>query len=141
VVSSLGNPGDYIGEMSTLLKVPRTATIVAVVESQVLRIPADKVLDFMQHSPQLGLKLATILAQRLKGMNDNYVKLKEKVAGIQNGFLDNLEAFLKAMEQKIADNPQAIDSRVSKWFLSTFSKVRKQLKLPDLKSSQDSDCY
>jgi CRP-like cAMP-binding protein len=137
VVSQITNPGDYIGEMSSLLKVPRTATIIADGETEVLRIPADKVLEFFQHSPQLGLKLATILAQRLKTMDENYVKLKDQAISQQKGFVANMESFLQAIESKIAETPNKISPALAKWFLTTFAKVRKQLKIPEFKAPKE----
>lgn len=87
-------PDTYLGEMSTLLGVPRTATVVAVRETRLVRVPEHKVVDFIAHSPALGLKLARVLARRLQEMNDKYEALARpaEVSGGSEGLKRLLEA-------------------------------------------------
>ena len=73
-------PDTYLGEMSTLLGSPRTATLIATTDCLMICIPKNKVLDFLKHSPELGLKLARILALRLRQMNGKYERLLKKMA-------------------------------------------------------------
>lgn len=78
-IAKLTEPDTYLGEMSTLLGAPRTATAVAAIEVLAVCIPQTKVLDFFEFSPNLGMKLARMLAQRLQQMNDKYQSLLEEV--------------------------------------------------------------
>lgn len=68
-IACINKPDTYFGEMSTLLGLPRTATVMAAEDSVIIKIPADKVIDFFNHSPALALKLSQILALRLHEMN------------------------------------------------------------------------
>ncbi|MFH0911453.1 MAG: Crp/Fnr family transcriptional regulator [Planctomycetota bacterium] len=70
VIATVREKDTYLGEMSTLLGVPRTATVVAAEDAALLCVPEERVVDFFTHSPALGLKLAKILAQRLQDMNE-----------------------------------------------------------------------
>jgi len=65
----------YLGEMSTLLGTPRTATLIAASDCRMICVPENKVTDFFAHSPALGIKLAKVLAQRLQEMNIKYERM------------------------------------------------------------------
>jgi len=75
VIAVVSESDTYLGEMSTLLGTPRTATIVARTDCKVIRVPENKVSDFFAHSPALGIKLAKVLAQRLQEMNIKYERM------------------------------------------------------------------
>lgn len=75
--SSISDPDTYLGEMSMLLGLPRTATLVATRDCRMIRVPENKVTDFFAYSPALGMKLAKILATRLHQMNVKYERLLE----------------------------------------------------------------
>jgi len=64
-VAVIDEPGSYFGEMSVLLGVPRTATVVAAEESRLLVVPHDHVADFFGETPHLALRIARGLAERL----------------------------------------------------------------------------
>ncbi|MBN1256497.1 MAG: Crp/Fnr family transcriptional regulator [Planctomycetes bacterium] len=68
-IACIDKADTYFGEMSTLLGLPRTATVIAAEDSTLIKIPADKVIEFFNHSPSLALKLSQILALRLHEMN------------------------------------------------------------------------
>jgi len=78
-IAKVNEPDTYLGEMSTLLGSVRTATAVAHTAVKAICVPQAKVLDFFEHSPTLGMKLARVLAQRLQQMNDKYQKMLEDV--------------------------------------------------------------
>ncbi|UCD57188.1 MAG: cyclic nucleotide-binding domain-containing protein [Candidatus Hydrogenedentota bacterium] len=71
--------GSYLGELSTLLGIPRTATVKTLSSCEFIAVKGDKVIDFFASSPPLGLKLARMLADRLAKMNEENVKLEEKI--------------------------------------------------------------
>ena len=74
-IGTVDTPDTYLGEMSTLLGSLRTATMIAATDCNMIRVPENKVLDFFQFSPSLGMKLAKTLAQRLREMNSKYERL------------------------------------------------------------------
>lgn len=64
-VASLGRRGDLMGEMAILTGTPRSATLRAELESSVLEIPSDGFRQMLDRVPELGLRLAQMLSQRL----------------------------------------------------------------------------
>ena len=71
--------GSYLGELSTLLGIPRSATVRTMTACNFIVVNDDKVMDFFGSSPLLGLKLARMLADRLVKMNIGHVKLEQKI--------------------------------------------------------------
>ena len=66
-VGELAGRGIYFGEMSYLLGEERTASIIAQGDVKVLRFRGDMLPQMILKQPQLGLKLLTAVADRLKG--------------------------------------------------------------------------
>jgi CRP-like cAMP-binding protein len=98
--------GSYLGELSTLLEIPRTATVRTLSHCKFVVVNADKVMDFFASSPPLGFKLARILADRLAKMNIGYVKLEEKA--------DRLANRLKEAEDKVSKRDRQIEQFVAR---------------------------
>ncbi len=70
--------GTIIGEMSVILKTPRTATIRAVENSTLLVLKSD--LDLLiKCNPDVVKKIIRSLAERLKDITEEYYQLSEKV--------------------------------------------------------------
>lgn len=63
-VATLG-PGDFVGEMALLSKAPRNATVTAATPLDVLVITDRAFLDLLDKMPDLWLKVARALADRL----------------------------------------------------------------------------
>ncbi len=63
-VATLG-PGTFVGEMALLSKVPRTATVTAVSDVDVLVITDRAFLELLNRMPDLWLKVARALAERV----------------------------------------------------------------------------
>ena len=72
--------GSYLGELSTLLGIPRSATVKTMTACSFIVVDDTKVMDFFGSSPALGLKLARMLADRLVKMNVGHVKLEQKIS-------------------------------------------------------------
>lgn len=75
----IGTKGSYFGEMAKLLDMPRTATVRALAPCKLLVIQEDVVEEFLSHSPNLGFKLAKILAGRLKETTNDLVEMSQLV--------------------------------------------------------------
>ncbi len=63
-VATLG-AGDFVGEMALLSKVPRSATVTALTPVDVLVITDRAFLDLLDRMPELWLKVARALAERV----------------------------------------------------------------------------
>jgi CRP-like cAMP-binding protein len=92
--------GSYLGELSTLLGVPRTATVKTMSRCEFIVVKGENVNDFFDCSPALGLKLAKILADRLAKMNVGYVKLEQRADALSAKLRDASEK-LKMRDQQI----------------------------------------
>ena len=58
-------PGEHFGEMSLISGQPRSADVVAIVDSTLLEIPEDGFIAVSERDPAIGLKLYKSLASRL----------------------------------------------------------------------------
>lgn len=63
-IATLG-PGSFVGEMALLSKIPRTATVTAVTDLDVLVITDRAFLELLNRMPDLWLKVARALAERV----------------------------------------------------------------------------
>ncbi|MHC4870482.1 MAG: Crp/Fnr family transcriptional regulator [Planctomycetota bacterium] len=90
VIAVVKEKDTYLGEMSTLLGLPRTATVAAAEEALLVKIPEEKVSDFFNHSPALALKLSKILATRLHEMNEKHQRLLKTIGTPE---YDSIELF------------------------------------------------
>jgi CRP-like cAMP-binding protein len=83
LVSIVGERGSCVGEMSLLLGVPVTATVVAAEPSVVAVIEDAPAL--LGRDPTLATALAQLLARRLQSMTTYLVDLKQQYAGHEGG--------------------------------------------------------
>ncbi|MDJ0931320.1 Crp/Fnr family transcriptional regulator [Breoghania sp.] len=65
VVARVG-ANDIVGEIAILCDVPRTATLVAIDEMDVLTISKENFLKLLKEFPEMALKVMRVLAQRLE---------------------------------------------------------------------------
>ena len=77
LIAVIDEPGTYFGEMSVLLGIPRTATVVAAEESLLLVVPQDHLDDFFGTTPHLALRIARGLAERLARTTHDLVETWE----------------------------------------------------------------
>lgn len=66
VLFEISRPGSLVGEMSYLLESRRTATVRALSDVRVIRVPGDGVEDFLVEFPAIAPRISRGLAQRLK---------------------------------------------------------------------------
>ena len=68
MVTTLG-PGDFFGEMAVMTGKPRSATVEALEDAELLRVPADKLQEMVVDSGEVGIRLVRHLAERLDEAN------------------------------------------------------------------------
>ncbi len=68
-IATIERSGTFIGEMSTLLNAPRTATIRALEPTVLLQLTEESFRSFLREAPELAWHLAVTLAQRLEMTN------------------------------------------------------------------------
>ncbi len=64
-LAEISEPGSLFGEMSFLLRHKRTATVRAHSDVTAVRIPSDRINDFLEEFPTVASKLSIELAERL----------------------------------------------------------------------------
>ena len=75
------NPGEIIGEMALLSNSPRSATVVAVTDSEALRISQDVFENLLSTSPSAALAVLHWVLARL-GQNESLLHQQEKMAAL-----------------------------------------------------------
>jgi CRP-like cAMP-binding protein len=91
--------GSYLGELSTLLGIPRTATVKTMSHCKFIIVSGDRVSDFFDCSPVLGFKLAKILADRLAKMNEGYLKLEQRMERLGGKLIETTEKLKKGISK------------------------------------------
>ena len=76
-ISEISERGASLGEMSFLLEARRTATIRAGSDGKVIRIPKEKINQFLKEFPSVAWQIPRILAQRLNERTQAFYALKE----------------------------------------------------------------
>ncbi|MBF0171502.1 MAG: type IV-A pilus assembly ATPase PilB, partial [Nitrospinae bacterium] len=69
IVGEISQPGEYFGEMSALLKQPRTASIKSKGKSVVKVFPGDKLKQTIENYPDIAFKIIESLINRLNDAN------------------------------------------------------------------------
>jgi len=64
-ISTLG-PGEFVGEMSVLIGSRRTATVIAEEACDLMPYDADTLVELLQRSPTVALRMIQLLANRLR---------------------------------------------------------------------------
>ena len=70
---------DFVGEIAILCDVPRTATIRARSELNVLTISKENFLKLLQEFPDMGLEVMRVLAQRLEKTTRDLADVRAKL--------------------------------------------------------------
>ncbi len=70
VVFNLMSAGDVFGEVAVFCQAERTATVVALCESELLVIDRRDLLAFLRSHPEASLALTVVLAQRLRNLSE-----------------------------------------------------------------------
>jgi CRP/FNR family transcriptional regulator, cyclic AMP receptor protein len=80
VILSILGPGDFFGEMSLLDGLPRSATVVALDESELFIIHRRDFLNLLENTPQVGASLLRELTHRLRKADEQIENLSLKDA-------------------------------------------------------------
>ena len=83
VIASLGN-NEIIGEISILCEVPRTATVRASGELEVLKIKKEHFLGLMVQVPALGVEIMRELASRLQKTTSELGEALQQINELQS---------------------------------------------------------
>ncbi|HKK33633.1 MAG TPA: cyclic nucleotide-binding domain-containing protein [Desulfomicrobiaceae bacterium] len=65
VLASLSDPGEFFGEMASLLKEPRTASVRSVGRTVLEVYPEEQLREILKDYPELSLRILTSLVRRL----------------------------------------------------------------------------
>jgi PAS domain S-box-containing protein len=76
-ITQITEPGSLFGEMSFLLEASRTATVRAGSEGKAIRIPKEKINNFLRDFPTVAREISKLLAQRLEQTSQIVYGLKE----------------------------------------------------------------
>ncbi len=68
------NEGDFFGEMALIDLRPRSASVVALSECEVISIPADYFEELIHREPQILINIAKALSERLRVSNEKLLK-------------------------------------------------------------------
>ena len=79
-VASIGS-NDIVGEIAILCDVPRTATVSATSEMEVLTIAKDNFLKLLEEFPEMSLEVMRVLAARLERTTRDLANLRAQTAG------------------------------------------------------------
>ena len=78
-IGAIKDSGVYVGEMSVLSNEPRSATVIAAEDCRLMVIQQKKIQEFLSYAPGMALKLAKILAKRLKRTSDRLATFVREV--------------------------------------------------------------
>jgi signal transduction histidine kinase len=73
VLGKIG-PGDFFGEMAVLDDEPRSATATTEMASRLIFIPREKLLQMLEKSPRLAVRLVREFSLRMRDFNRRYIQ-------------------------------------------------------------------
>jgi serine/threonine protein kinase len=94
-IAYISEQGSFVGEMSTLLEVPRTATIRGIDRNILLQIKEKDFHDFLDKVPKMSYHLAVGFAQRLNESNDRLKEAQTKLTRLH----DHLRVMQKTFDE------------------------------------------
>ena len=76
---SLANPGEFFGELASLLDQERSASIISKGSSVVQVYSADNLQDMIEEHPELAMRIISTLAKRLSQATRKIGKLQKEL--------------------------------------------------------------
>ena len=80
-IGRISNPGEFFGEMASVLQQPRSATIASKGSSVVQVYSADNLQDMIEDHPEIAKKIISTLAKRLAQAIKKISRLQEELEG------------------------------------------------------------
>ena len=77
-VAQLG-PGDIVGELALLIPIARTADVVSLTKSRLIRLRRKEFLALIEHQPLIGMNALKVLAERIVHLNEQLSENTEKL--------------------------------------------------------------
>ena len=84
-VGRITNPGEFFGEMASVLKQERSATIISKGNSVVQVYSGDNIQDMIEEHPEIAKRIITTLAKRLSQATKEISKLQKELEGSSGG--------------------------------------------------------
>ena len=109
-ITTVAEPGAFLGEISALLGLPHTATVKTLEPSRFFVV--EKPTEFLRSQPEIALSLSRLLAQRLNYVTGYLVDLKTQFEGSQDhlGMVDEiLESLVHHQEPADAEDGPSSD--------------------------------
>ena len=78
-VGRIANPGEFFGEMASVLNKVRSATIISEGSSVVQVYSADNIQDMIEEHPEMAKRIIRTLAKRLSQATKEITRLKKKL--------------------------------------------------------------
>ena len=91
-----------MGELGALLGGGRTASVRAETKARIVWVQADKVESFLEASPELALKLARLLARRLRDTTRALATARQRNARVE-ALLASLENEIEALRDSAGE--------------------------------------
>lgn len=76
---NLMGKGEFFGEMSLLTGKPRSAVVIADIDTIVIEIDRDQFMEQIKNKPDLALKILAVLANRVQYSDDRISEIAERV--------------------------------------------------------------
>lgn len=108
-------PGAIQGELAAVGGQPRTASVRAVTEVEVLRVPREGLLALLDAGPEPALALLRTVLERVRGL-ESFVRSREKLAGLGTlaaGLAHELNNPAAAIRRSVTSLGEAIEHRDS----------------------------
>ena len=83
-ITTVNEPGAFVGEMATLLNCERTATVRALRQSLLIRISEEDLKAFLMCAPEIAYKLARNLAKNLHRTTTKLKEFQSRCMAIRN---------------------------------------------------------
>jgi CRP-like cAMP-binding protein len=119
VVLNQVGPGNIIGEMAMIDQEPRSAGVVAITPTKLLRLHSEKFVEVLKQEPSIGIQVIRDISERLRFANtylENAIEWSQRIASGDYGFAK--EQMEKA-QATVVLSQQADDDRANR-FLATF---------------------
>ena len=100
-IDVVSEPGAFFGEVSALLDIPHMATVRTLQPSRIYKI--EHAITFLDSYPKVAMEVARLLAQRLKGVTNYLVDLKNQFED-QKGHLGMVDEVLEALTHQQREN-------------------------------------